>query len=227
LVLTNGEDDFGYMPPLNQSTVSGWQATWTGGPVHEMGHTLGLLHAHGDQSNDPYWCGGGPEYCDDYDSMGYVYGMAYTFGTADWKDGGNGLSVTTAYDGVSRLVLGWVPTARQYNMVSTQSGMTWSFPLTALERPESVGYLVGTLQLSTDPQDRYVIEFRTKAGRWDKGIPRDGVLIHHMIGADGYLQSVDHPDFQPGESFSPAPGVTITVNWFDAAAGVGWITVTT
>jgi hypothetical protein len=48
-----------------------------------------------------------------------------------------------------------------------------------------------------------------------------------MIGRSGYLQSVDHPDFQPGESFSPVGGITIAVDSFDAAAGIASIKVST
>jgi hypothetical protein len=120
------------------------------------------------QSNNLYWCGGDPEYCDDYNSIGCMYGMAYVDRT-DFKNGGNSLFVTPAYDGVSRLVLGWVPAVRQYNMVRDGSGTTWSFQMAELERPESPGVLVATIQPSMDSQDTYVIEFRTKSGRWDLG----------------------------------------------------------
>jgi hypothetical protein len=212
---------------------------WSTNADHELGHNLGLPHAHNTSASG---CGGSPdpgEYCDSLDPMGmdsaYLWdGSAYPI--AGPTPVNIQVTVGAGYGGVSRIKLGWIPTARQQNFQRVATPTTETVDLAALDRPEAAGALVATVQTTSDENDYYVIELRTKAGRWDKALATDGVAVRHQMinpsyptkGYVGYLAvTATRPLglFLAGDSIVLG-GVTVNVVSLDAANGRARVTIT-
>jgi hypothetical protein len=77
-----------------------------------------------------------------------------------------------------------------------------------LDQPESVGALAAIFQLTSDPGDTWVIDFRSKRGGYSSGLPADGVMVRHSNfdpswGANvGYLEWQPEPFMLPGDTFT-------------------------
>jgi len=150
-----------------------WNVSFAG---HEMGHVyIGVNHSF-DDTQTVYCPGYQPgEYGDGWDIM-----SAMTFGASDptfagvYPPSGPGLNAPN----LERL--GWLPE----NRILTWDHTSQVVGLAALNHPEAVGYFMAKVPFdSGNPGHYYTVEFRRKTG-WDRGIPRDTVLIHE-IRADG------------------------------------------
>jgi hypothetical protein len=148
------DQPFGYENHLN---------TAFGG--HEMGHCLGLDHAHcaGVVDPAPNW-----DYCDTWDIMG-APGFAFYNSASKFSWSGPGLNAGN----LSRL--GWIRDDRIYTARGSRTrGET--ITLAALSRPEAKGYLMARI---VTPDRIFVIEYRQR-DRWDRGLADDAVVVHEL-----------------------------------------------
>ncbi len=250
LVTTNGVDNFGQGAAAQVVTLDGRSNPWAPEVPHELGHNMGLNHAYTTSSAG---CGGSPdpgEYCDTLDPMGMD--SVYLWDASAYPIAGPTpinifVRVAAGYGGFNRLQLGWIPSARQQT-IQFGAGMRNSVDLAALDRPESTGTLAAIVHVQTtaDPNDFYVIDFRTASGRWDKALASDGVSARRVKfdtadpskGYRAYLAvSAARPDglFHVGDSIpldGPYEGgtavvLTVRVVSIDAANGHAQVMLTT
>ncbi|HTH21050.1 MAG TPA: hypothetical protein VL854_02430, partial [Nitrososphaeraceae archaeon] len=170
--------------------------------VHEMGHCYGLRHADYIKTDD---------YGDKWDIMGFGWHFHdYVFGNdglgliAPCGRTGPGLSAPNL-DG-----LGWMPKDRIWTADPTNRNAI-QIQLTALNRADIRGYLMAKI---VNPDLIYTVEFRQKTG-WDKGLPRDGVVISYKLPSDpkhAFIVSasndsnqnvrMENADWQAGQTFT-------------------------
>lgn len=197
---------------------------------HEMGHGYGMIHSF---SNDNYqnasWSRPG-EYGDVWDLMSVQHADSYS----GVQFGGSGPGINAYY--LDKL--GWMPRTRIATF-GADGAATSTLTLAALNHPEASGPLL--VRVPFDPGNLshyYTVEFRRNDG-WDRGIPRDTVLIHEIKldtlngGNTTYLvNTTNTPTFgpsisyewQPGMTFS-VNGVTITVNSINSGANTASVTI--
>jgi len=150
--------------------------------------------------------------------------------------------VRASYSAGNRISLGYVPARRIRDLVPDPAGTrrTETLTLAALDRPEvaaplviripSGKRLIGCAAPNTCSVTGtfYTVEFRQVRG-WDRAIPRDGVLVHHVGVSNGTAQSSlmtqPEPDLQPGSRYQDA-AVTVRVDAVDAANSVATVTIT-
>jgi hypothetical protein len=180
--------------------------------AHEMAHCYGLLHAH---------CAGKPDdYCCPWDVMGT--------GVAAYRPKFDGpLTLALATDSFAPLGpglcapqllrFGWLPDDRIKTVMSSTSGET--ITLAALNRPDLKNPLMAKIVAS----DRMVTaEFRQRR-KWDRGLPRDAVVIHEVrSGGEPVLLG----DYAAGQRWADfGRGFGIFVNGIDTAASTATITI--
>jgi hypothetical protein len=152
-------------------------------PSHEMGHGYGLDHAN---LAAPYWTTArsngaiavvGTEYLAEYDPMGSD-AHSYDFGSFQ--------HCGPASSGVNRDRLGWIPDTQI--AVLDDSLPVWpayqEFALTAVDHPDGSSALLAKL---VRPERVVTFEVRKPTvppppgtQPWDRGLPRDGVVIHEL-----------------------------------------------
>jgi len=145
-----------------------WEPTFI---FHELGHVIGLDHSFGD---NPTPCAGGDNrpgaYCDRWDIMSAmnVFSFQGRFGVT-----GPRLNVPN----LERL--NCIPSGRIWHPTS-QSGSS-TITLAALNYPEVEGFFMAKISSTFGgPSDMiYTVELRQKSD-WDRGIPRDTVLVHEI-----------------------------------------------
>lgn len=143
-----------------------------GGLGHEVGHGLGLLHSYSDDPTyrNVEWAGIG-EYDDPWDVMSYA--NVFSRPSPEFGAGGPGLNAHH----VDRM--GWLARNR-IRTFGADGVANATLTLTALNHPESSGYLLVRVPFDpADPFHYFTVEFRKRDG-WDAGIPADTVLIHEV-----------------------------------------------
>lgn len=184
--------------------------------VHEIGHTLGVNHAHTrrctDEAGNPQIMGpvcADTEYGDPYDSMGYSYGA--NFNTSN------------------RFFLGWlsplrVTTATADGSFNLSPGSNWSPGVKLLRIPlvtPSTGVVRGYLNIETRQRINYDGSLiAPSAGIWP-GAPTTGVLVRFvttmsvgtwLLDATPATNASQDLPLQPGGSLvDPTSGVTVTL----------------
>jgi hypothetical protein len=114
------------------------------------------------------------EYGDPWDIMSAM--RVRTFDNGDYPPAGPELNAPTRYK------FGWLSNERvfTYSVITGGTGgilqLGQRISLVALNRPEIPGYLMARV---LTPNHVYTVEFRQPTG-WDRGIARDGVLIHEL-----------------------------------------------
>lgn len=147
----DGSSSSNYTLMFNESHV---EVTFGG---HEMGHAYGLGHSW--RSNPDV------EYGDSWDLMSAM-NVAWFPSGGPYGPSGPSINAPTLYK------LGWLPEDR----VWTRGLAGSTIRLVALNRSDVAGPLMAKVVTA----DRiYTVEFRQRAA-WDRGIQRDGVLIHEL-----------------------------------------------
>jgi hypothetical protein len=179
---------------------------------HETGHVFGLSHSFDESDRKKESWSAPGEYFDMYDIMSAmnVYSIKEKFGKC-------GPLICAA--NLDRM--GWLPASRVWSLTSGNSSISDEFDIVSMSHPEIPGYL--TAQVGG-----LYVEFRTKE-LWDEGIPRPGVLMHHMVDPNAVVIASDKQnytdDWQPGQVYGPSDlqmaifgGVQIRVISFDLHA---------
>jgi hypothetical protein len=186
-------------PPYTPANYPPMDGTQSG---HEMGHSLGLSHAHAQDWNGTY-----DEYGDGWDIMG---GNQQGFSSSNFVKVGPGI------DAPHRHQLGWIEPSRLYTYLG---GGAQQIQLTAINHPENSGYRMARVLFGEDAQHDYTVELRTPTD-WDQGLgnppPSQAVVIHEVrYGTESVLRLKDstHGQFEPGDAFTEN-GVTIHVDSF-------------
>jgi hypothetical protein len=189
--------------------------------AHEMGHGYGLDHSFDDSGlvYDPTSDTRPGAYGDGWDIM-----SAMTFGNNSPTFAGQFGASGPGLNALNLDKLGWLAADRVFTWGLTSQTVT----LAALNHAEANGYLVAKVPFdAANPSHYYTIEFRRKTG-WDKGIPKDTVLIHevradglfYLIGANGGAQRL------PGQTFHDVNNnVAITVLGIDSASSTATVNI--
>lgn len=180
--------------------------------AHEMAHCYGLMHAH---------CAGKPDdYCCPWDIMGT--------GVAAYSPKPGGLATfALAADSYAPLGpglcapqlqrFGWLPDDRIKTVAPPTPGGT--ITLAALNRSDIKGYLM--VKIVTG--DRLVTaEFRQRT-KWDRGLPRDAVIVHEVrSGGEPYLLG----DYGVGQRWADfGRGLSIVVDAIDTRSSTATVTI--
>ena len=185
--------------------------------THEMGHSYGWGHSFDDTTRkNADWSAPG-EYFDPWDIMSAmaIHGFNNHQGVT------SGPEMNAPY----KTLKSFLPAQRMFT-VSQPAGdiVAATYSIAAINRPEANGLLM--LRIGTDNNDYYTVEFRQKSG-WDRGIPRDGVLVHRVQNGRSILltENGTHQDRQPGDLVTLPNGVRVEVNSFNARAQTASVTV--
>lgn len=212
VVLINDDIDAGFHGRVILGP-SAWNLSFL---AHEMGHGLGFNHSFDDTDRkNSDWSQPG-EYYDHWDIMSAmaIHGFAGPHKVT------SGPTMNAPY----RMQAGWIPSQRIHEIDRSQGPRSVNVKLAAIDRPEANGPLVVTI--GSDRNDFYTIEFRLKEG-WDRGIPKDAVLVHHVVKSRAILvnKATGGAERLPGSTARYENGVTLKVNAFDSKAGLAHITL--
>lgn len=200
-----------------------WNVTFA---AHEMGHAYGLQHSF-DTSGRICSLGAAPgEYCDSWDIMSALDVWSYPgqFGSSGCPQSGNGCISGPGLNAAYRYELGWIPPSAIYTFTGNQPAI---ITLAALDHPEESVYRMVIIPLSDNPKHYLTVEFRTKDG-WNRGIPRDTVLIHEVKPDGRSFLIVDDggPERQPGQTYQDTTyNIRITVESIDSTSSTAIITI--
>lgn len=193
--------------------------------THEMGHALGLPHAHGDATSRPY-CSGSPgdgEYCDAFDTMGDGY--TYPFNTEYGR-------TAAGFNAIHRTKLAALPSSRVQTLVPESTRRLTTVTVAGLNRPEANAPLEVRVGIVGQPiATRYLsVELRQNAS-WDRSFPQDGVLVRELRdNGRGYLlTSLGGPLRVAGGGYSGTHGgrlISVAVRRIDRAAGTATLDIT-
>lgn len=243
VVISNANvDSFGgqgTIPDLKRSVgfayldSAGWY-TRNGG--HEFGHALGLSHSFGPYGGTDNSASG--EYGDPFDLMSANNCFSY-----DGTNGqtGAGLSVPNL------LLQKWLPHDGIAYLADNDAIDDTVFTITALGRPNGAHPIAVGIQGASWPapgSHLHTVEFR-RADGFDKGFPRDVVLVHRLesTGNNSYLVSVEAGDASATQldvdaakttgltplsgSWAAPDGLEVTVDSFDLAANTATVRIGT
>lgn len=185
--------------------------------VHEMAHGYGWGHSFDDTTRkNADWSAPG-EYFDHWDIMSAMAIHGF--------NNHQGVTAGPEMNAPYKTVKNFIPAHRMYTIGDPAGDIaTASYEIAAINRPEANGLLM--LRIGTDNNDYYTVEFRQRWG-WDRGIPRDGVLVHRVLNGRSILLTNNgtQQDRQPGDLVTLPNGVRVRVDHFDTQAKTATVSV--